>query len=694
MTDWSPPRTPRGQISRVPHLPGLDGLRAIAVVAVMIYHANNTWLHGGFLGVEVFFVISGYLITLLLIAEHERSGHVDLRQFWLRRGRRLLPALFVMLAALMLVLALFKTEARGRTRGDIIGGVAYVSNWYQLFVGAGYTATEAFAPLRHLWSLAVEEQFYLLWPLAMVAILRRGSARLPRVALWLFGVSVAIALLTAVLYVPGDIDSACSATSHHGYWYVFGRCISINDTLYLSTISRAGGLMLGAAFAMVWRPIAIMRSPLRDRGPLLDVLAVIGFVALGYLVWTTHLADPALTMLTGSRFDSFLFRGGIFITGIATLFIVAAVTHQRALTGKLLGNPFFTWIGTRSYGLYLYHWPIYQIIRGEAGKLLTPFQFVLAMVITVPLTEASYRFVEMPIRKGAIGNWLRGERRRPAANVLVRRRQLAGLGVVGAVLLGWAGVSIAMAPNRCVGEVECSLDAADELLTDLTTTTSVDSAAPTATADPSVTVDPNAPTTTVDPLAPTTTVDPNAAVTTPVVTPIPTTTVPVAERPPIAVGESVMKGAVPQLQAGGFTVYAEESRQGAGIAEVIGQLRASGQIGSTIVVQTGTNGPVDAAVYDQIMTFLPAAEVSQVVFMTVHADRGWIAGNNALIWALPGKYPNVTVLDWDGLVNSGAIPGMAGDGIHLGKNSAKQTYANYIFSQIGRNDLVVQVTEE
>jgi peptidoglycan/LPS O-acetylase OafA/YrhL len=692
MTDWSPPRTPRGQISRVPHLPGLDGLRAIAVVAVMIYHANRTWLHGGFLGVEVFFVISGYLITLLLIAEHERSGHVDLKQFWLRRARRLLPALFAMLAALMIVLALFKTDARGRTRGDIIGGLAYVSNWYQLFVGAGYTATEAFAPLRHLWSLAVEEQFYVLWPLVMVAILRRGSARLPRMALWLFGVSVAIALLTAVLYVPGDIDSACSATSHHGYWYLFGRCISINDTLYLSTISRAGGLMLGAAFAMVWRPIAIMRSPLRDRGPLLDGLAIVGVAGLGYLVWTTHLADPALTMLTGSRFDSFLFRGGIFLTGICTLLVVAAATHQRAFTGKLLGNPVLSWVGTRSYGLYLYHWPIYQIIRGEAGKLLSPVQFVLAMLITVPLTEASYRFIEMPIRKGAIGNWLRGERRRPSATVLARRRQLAGLGVVGVVLLGWAGVSIAMAPNRCVGEVECSLDAADEFVADNTTTTVVDSAVPTAT-DPNATVDPNAPTTTVDPNAPVTTVDPNAVVTTTPVTPLPTTTVPVAERPPIAVGESVMKGAIPQLTAGGFTVYAEESRQGSGIAEVIGQLRASGQIGSTIVIQTGTNGPVDAAVYDQIMGFLPAAEVTKVVFLTVHADRGWIAGNNQLIWALPGKYPNVSILDWDGLVASGQVPGMAGDGIHLNKASAKQFYANYIFSAIGRNDLVLPLPE-
>ena len=695
MTDWSPPRTPRGQISRVPHLPGLDGLRAVAVVAVMIYHANNTWLHGGFLGVEVFFVISGYLITLLLIAEHERSGHVDLKQFWLRRARRLLPALFAMLAALVVFLALFKTQARGRTRGDIVGGLAYVSNWYQLFVGAGYTAQEAFAPLRHLWSLAVEEQFYVIWPLIMVAILRRGRQRLPRVALWLFGVSVALALLTAVLYVPGDIDSSCSAASHRGYWFVFGRCISINDTLYLSTISRAGGLMLGAAFAMVWRPIAIMRSPLRDRGPLLDGLAVIGVAGLAYLAWTTHLADQALAMLTGSRFDPFLFRGGLFLTGVATLFVIAAVTHQRAWAGKVLGNPLFTYVGTRSYGLYLYHWPIYQIIRGEAGKKLSLWEFVLAMLIALPITELSYRFIEMPVRKGAIGNWLRGERRRPSSAVLVRRRQLAGLGLVGAVLLGWAGVSIAMAPNRCVGEVECSLAEADAALNSTTTIASVPTD-PSATIDPNApttTVDPNAPTTTVDPNAPTTTVDPNAVVTAPPVTPIPTTTVPVAERPPIAVGESVMKGAIPQLQVGGFTVYAEESRQGNGIAEVIGELRASGQIGTTIVVQTGTNGPVDEATYDQIMSFLPAAEVPKVVFLTVHADRGWIAGNNALIWALPGKYANVTVLDWDGLVSSGTVPGMAGDGIHLNKTSAKQFYANYIFSAIGRNDLVLPLPE-
>ena len=163
-------------LSRVPYLPGLDGMRALAVAAVIVYHANSSWLQGGFIGVEVFFVISGYLITLLLISEHEKNGRVNMRQFWIRRMRRLLPALFVMLAALIVWTSLFERDALGKLRGDVIGGLAYVSNWYQIFTGAGYSASNDFAPLRHLWSLAVEEQFYFVWPLVMAALLLDTAA--------------------------------------------------------------------------------------------------------------------------------------------------------------------------------------------------------------------------------------------------------------------------------------------------------------------------------------------------------------------------------------------------------------------------------------------------------------------------------------------------------------------------------------
>src|SRR4051794_3140355 len=171
MSSWPPPQRPRASpfsyVSQTRYMPGLDGLRALAVVAVMVYHADHAWLSGGFLGVEVFFVISGYLITLLLIAEHERSDKINLVQFWKRRFRRLLPALFVMMGVLSVYLAVWYRRPQGRTRGDFLAGIFYGSNWYQIVVGQSYTASEAFAPLRHLWSLAVEEQFYLVWPIIM-----------------------------------------------------------------------------------------------------------------------------------------------------------------------------------------------------------------------------------------------------------------------------------------------------------------------------------------------------------------------------------------------------------------------------------------------------------------------------------------------------------------------------------------------
>ena len=353
-------------VSRVPYLPGLDGLRALAVVAVMIYHANPSWLPGGFLGVEVFFVISGYLITLLLIAERERTGRVALGQFWMRRARRLLPALFVTLFIVVSYTALFRTEALGQIRGDVVASLFYVTNWYQVWVGQGYTASGDFAPLRHLWSLAVEEQFYLVWPLVMAVLLRVGPRRVTASARWLMLAAIALTAVIAIAYHPGRIAD-CDITPG-AFFDVGQRCISKADTLYLSTVTRAGGLLLGAALAMVWRPGAIMRSPMRSKGAQLDVLAVLGLAGLGAMTWWVHFMTP-------DGADPLLFRGGFFVTSLLTLLVIAAVTHQRARAGAVLGNPLFLWVGTRSYGLYLYHWPIYQVIREVAGNRLTLTQF-------------------------------------------------------------------------------------------------------------------------------------------------------------------------------------------------------------------------------------------------------------------------------------------------------------------------------
>ncbi|TFH17583.1 MAG: acyltransferase, partial [Acidimicrobiales bacterium] len=435
------------EISRVPYLPGLDGMRALAVMAVMVYHANADWLPGGYLGVEVFFVISGYLITLLLISEKERTSTVDMKHFWFRRARRLLPALFTLLIAITIWTSLFDREALGKLRGDVIAALLYVSNWYQIWTGAGYTASNEFAPLRHLWSLAVEEQFYVVWPLVMFLLLKGGTRRIAGLSRWLVGAALVVTLVVALIYTSGPIGTP--EVTPDAYWSIAGREISKFDWSYLGTFSRASGLLLGAAFAMVWRPVAVMRGPLRTKGHLLDLVALLGLLILAAMTWWMWLISP-------SGGNPFLFRGGFLLCALGTLMMVAAVTHERAATSRVLSIPVLLWVGTRSYGLYLYHWPIYQIIRGIAGVHLKFHEFVFAMIATGIVTELSYRFIETPIRKGTMGESWNRLRRSPSTGA---RNALFAAGVVFATFAVFAGVSLATA-DVVENEVQQSLDAA------------------------------------------------------------------------------------------------------------------------------------------------------------------------------------------------------------------------------------------
>jgi peptidoglycan/LPS O-acetylase OafA/YrhL len=633
-------------------------MRALAVVAVMLYHANHTWLGGGFLGVEVFFVISGYLITLLLIGEHERNGKVNLGQFWLRRFRRLLPAVLTMMGGMAVYMALFNRGPQGRTRGDFLAGIFYSSNWYQIFVGQGYTANEAFVPFRHLWSLAVEEQFYLIWPLVMVGILGLGRNRLPRVAMWLFGISAWISLMVAILFAGGDVATTCAPEAMNGYWKLFGRCINTNEALYLGTFSRAGGLMMGAAFAMVWRPMALLRGAARNKARLLDLLAFVGLAVLGLLVWNVTLSGDGHS--TGIRFDPWLFRGGFFLTGLATLMVIAAVTHQRALMGRLLGNRVFNWVGTRSYGMYLYHWPIYQIIRGQAGVPMTLSRWLFAMALTLPITEASYRYIEIPIRQGRFGEWLRGERRPRTAAAYKRRQRVASAGIVSAALVGFAGVSIAMAGNQCVGQIECDSEAGR----------AVDATLPIDTVGP-----PSTPQTVAGPTvapAPDQTVPPSTA---------PPTTV-LIDKPYFAVGESVMLGAKPVLDARGITTVAEVSKGPDWELEQLQLAKTKYKLTHGVVIQLGTNGTVTREEYEAVLN--QVNDLNLVVVMTVKAPKPWIAGNNEIIRSLPSTHPNVVVLDWEARSAEIAdhLSGSDG-GVHLSDDTAKQFYRDIILQALG-----------
>ena len=595
----------------VPYIPGLDGLRALAVVAVIVYHADPRWLGGGFLGVEVFFVISGYLITLLLVAERERTGTVSLTGFWMRRARRLLPALWLLLVGLAVWCLLFDRDRLGQLRGDTVAGLLYGSNWFQAWTGSSYTSSFAFAPLRHLWSLAVEEQFYIVWPLVMFVLLRRmRRAKLPLLALWFVVGAVGVSVATAVFHRTGPIGTF--AETPQQYFSLFGRNVLRTDFLYLGTLSRSSGLLLGAALAMVWRPWALVRRGMQRGTAVFDSLGAAGLVALGWMCWRFR---DVVRGDTEHAYD-LLYRGGFLMVGLASVVVIMAVTKPRSVLGRyVIGNPVFVWVGTRSYGLYLYHWTVFQVFRRTAGTPLTVREFAALMLVTCAVSELSYRFVEYPVRTGALSRlWERWRRPVTERDRMLKRRGGAVL-VAASVLPVVAAVTMATA-RVIPDDITANLDDNEGAVVTIPATT-----IPTVAPQTSYV---GQPTTTV------------AA---------PPTTTPKSVIPILAVGDSVMLGSARKLTAQGVTVDAAKNRQPLEALQIFNYYRATKQLGNVVVIHLGTNGTTKAEVFDRVLE--PLTGVPKVIVLTCRVPtREYERINNDIIYALASRWPNVTVLDW------------------------------------------------
>lgn len=628
--------TRRGPV--VPYVPGLDGIRALAVLAVVVYHANRQWLGGGFLGVEIFFVISGYLITLLLIAEREREGGVSLGNFWLRRARRLLPALFTLLIGTITYCEMFDRDRLGMLRGDVIAGAVYISNWFQIHTGSSYTSEFAFAPLRHLWSLAVEEQFYIVWPVVMFALLWRIRPKtLPVLAFVFTGIAVAIGVYSAWLYQPGPIDTV--AKTPEQYMNLFGRSVLRTDFLYLGTVTRASGLFLGAALATIWRPWAIRRGKAGSNASGLDILGVVGIAALAFMCWKFR--ELVVVIDSGTQGYDLLYQGGLLLVGIATIAVIATVTHPRSLLGKyVIGTPALVWIGKRSYGLYLYHWTIFQAYRKSAGTALNVQEFIGLMFITLVVTEFSYRLIETPIRTGQFTAWWR-ERRRT-------RTPFGPLAVAFAILAVVPVFSIvSMAGARVIpDDITADLNEGEGAVVTIPSTVPSDS-----------------------------TVAPTSSV------PTTGTTVPVQKLDVLTVGDSVMLGAASRLTEEGFTVDAAKNRQVIDALQIFNYYKAKGTLADNVVIHLGTNGTTRATTYEAILA--PLANVPRVIVLTLKVPgREYQKLNNDIIRALPATHPNVTILDWH--AEAKAHPEWFGsDGTHL-NSAGRDGYVTLIKQALGR----------
>jgi peptidoglycan/LPS O-acetylase OafA/YrhL len=615
----------RRAISQVPYLPGLDGVRALAVVAVMLYHAQVSWLPGGFLGVEVFFVISGYLITLLLIAEQEREGKIALFAFYKRRIRRLLPAVVAMIAGVVALTALvpYLRESLARTRWPAFWGLFYGSNWYQIFVNQSYFEQQGRPPLlRHLWSLAVEEQYYVIWPIVMIIVLKVFRERLAQIAVVMF----AGAFISSIV--------------------MFARYDPLNpNEVYLGTHTRASGLLLGAALALIWRPYAIARSPLAKRGRLLSLVGIIGMLVLIFVNLKFH---DVVTVDGKIRGYDVLYRGGFLLVGFATLAVIVSATHLGSVFGqRVLGNKLFAWLGTRSYGLYLWHYPVFQLTRpgavDEGGDIDWPFWplMVLRLAITFAIAELSFRFIEQPVRQKRVRSVLRAIVGHVNEQTAQRKKKYrVAAGVVGVLSL-FVGFSVATAkdkPNVIEAELIANSDktqSIEEALGVVTTSSSPAPAVPT--------------------VAPSTV--PNQTTTT-----IPATTTTVVKFERLAIGDSVMLGAIEELQANGFWVDAVVGRQVDKGLEILRSVSASNAVGDVVLIHLGNNGPATQAWYDEMIDLTASARL--VLVFTVRVPKPWQDENNGYIYNLQDRAPNVRVIDWNGL--SGLQDGIFyGDGIHL-----------------------------
>ena len=391
--------------TRMGYQPALDGLRALSVIAVILYHAGIHWIPGGFIGVEVFFVVSGFLITSLLIDEQHVSGKVSLKQFWIRRARRLLPALFTMLVVALVAVTFFAKDSAADFRRDVAPAVAYFSNWWQIyFVETPYFAANSLPMLRHLWSLAVEEQWYVLWPVVFTFVL--GNKRIPR---WIS--AVVIGFLAAGVMVGTALAFIADNENRINF-------------LYLSTLTRSSGLLLGAALACAWRPWkkAVTKFA-KTRSIVSDALALAAFAVLGYIAAFIHAADERL------------YVGGLAAATAASAVIIAVVVRSgNSLVKKVLSIPLLVEIGRRSYGLYLWHWPIFVVTSAR----LSSTRLAYALTATVIVNEFVYQFIEVPTRKGAIGNWLRQRQQLSA----MRRRLPVVLSAVVAALVGVSSVQL------------------------------------------------------------------------------------------------------------------------------------------------------------------------------------------------------------------------------------------------------------
>jgi peptidoglycan/LPS O-acetylase OafA/YrhL len=594
--------------SAATRLPGLDGVRALAVIAVIAFHEQLTAFPGGFLGVDVFFVLSGYLITDLLGAQWHQHGRLRLGSFWARRARRLLPALATMLVVVTAATAIIEPGQLAALRPALLAAVTYASNWWQALHHQSYfTQFGPPPPLQHLWSLAIEEQFYLVWPLLLIVLLSRcRSSRIRASAAWLCAALSALA--TVLIYLPGADPSR----------------------VYYGTDTHSSALLIGAALALGW-PLRRLRALTADKARVADGLGLAGLALLGWAMGHYRGDDRAL------------YPAGLLIAALAAGAVVLAAASP-GLVSWVLGLPPLRWIGVRSYGIYLWHWPVIVLTTSFLARSQSrpgPLIWVGEAALAVGLAAASWRWIEQPIIRDGFRATARSRLHALTRSLRVVHRAPAqifpAVGVLAAAAVTFTagyGVLHARAASGLAEQISQGVRVTQHDLAQ-------PAAAPTATA----------PATTTATATPVTSAVPSSG------SPAPGTPAPGASPAALAsarvpgaqvtaIGDSVMLASAPELQNAlrGISIDAQVDRQVSAGLGLVQQLARTGRLRHVLVFGLGTNGSFTAAQLHQLLAIIGPRR--ELVLLNTYEARSWEAADNRLIDAAAHRYPNVFLANW------------------------------------------------
>ncbi|MDM5427252.1 acyltransferase family protein [Bacillus mycoides] len=594
------------------YMVGLDSLRGLAILGVILYHINFNWMPGGFLGVTVFFVLSGYLITDILAMEWKRNKRIDLKKFWLSRARRLLPAMFVMLVITLAWITIFHSSLLEKMRGDSLAALFYVSNWWYIYHKLSYFDNfNQLSPLNHFWSLAVEEQFYVVWPFIISLGLYHIKKQSRMILLICLG-AVASALAMAILYEPGADPSR----------------------IYYGTDTRAFSLLIGAALALIWPSNRLANKIIPKARLILDVVGGTALIIILLMFWKTNQYDP------------FLYNGGMVLLSIATALLVANLAHPASRIAQFLRFRPLRWIGIRSYGIYLWHYPILtlttpKVNAGDFSLIRAILQFILIIMIA----QISWKYIEKPIRQGALRNIQFKNLRLQNVALSVKLALICAVFVSSIAVFGLSKVSKAK-ENPQLDKVEAVQtqpakhpvaiweNPAQETPKNQEESKAVNSVQPKS--SPNVT----------------------------------------------AIGDSVTIDIAPYLKNAfpDIRIDAQIGRQLSKAIPVVEQLKNEGNLGNYVIIGLGTNG---AFTTEQLVSLIELiGNERKMIFINTRVPRPWESIVNERLKVTASKYPNVTLVDWYA-ASAGKRDYFASDGVHLTKVGA-EAYAALVVKAVNQ----------